>query len=48
MYKHVQYHIIILHQHVSVTVWTIIRVAYNKNKLIYNNRTQMYDKTNQC
>jgi len=32
-YTYVQSHIVILHQHISVTVLTIIRVAYNKNKI---------------
>jgi len=31
IYKYVQAHIIILHQHVSVSPVTIIRVFYNKN-----------------
>ena len=31
VYKYVQAHIIILHQHVSITPMTIIRVFYNKN-----------------
>jgi hypothetical protein len=30
-YKHVQLHTVTLHKHISVTVPTIIRVAYNKN-----------------
>jgi len=31
IYKHVQSHIAILHQHVSVTPATITRVSYNKH-----------------
>jgi len=31
IYKYVQAHIIILHQHVSITSVTITRVFYNKN-----------------
>jgi len=30
-YNYFQLHIITLHQHVSVTVWTIIRLSYNNN-----------------
>jgi len=33
IYKYIQSHIIILHQHVSVTPVTIIRVSYNKNTI---------------
>ena len=33
IYKYVQSHTISFHQHVSVTLVTIIRVAYNKNKI---------------
>jgi hypothetical protein len=32
-YKYVQSHIVILQQHISVTVLTIIRVAYNNNTI---------------
>ena len=32
IYKYIQLHIIILQQHVSVTLVTTIRVSYNKNK----------------
>ena len=49
VFKHVQSHIIILHQHVSVTHVTIIRAPYNKktSKLPYTtyNCTKMCDKT---
>jgi hypothetical protein len=31
IYKYIQPHIIILQQHVSVTLVTTIRVSYNKN-----------------
>jgi len=30
-YKHVQLHTVTLHKHISVTVLTIIKAAYNKN-----------------
>jgi len=33
IYKNVQSHIIIPHQHVSVTPVTIIRATYNKNTI---------------
>jgi BarA-like signal transduction histidine kinase len=36
IYKHVQSHIIILHQHVSVTHVIIISVPYNKKTSKYN------------
>ena len=29
IYKYIQSHIIVLHQHVSVTLVTVIRVSYN-------------------
>jgi len=32
-YKYVQSHIVILHQHISVTAVTISRVAYNNNTI---------------
>ena len=31
LYNYFQLHIITLHHHVSVTVWTIIRLSYNNN-----------------
>jgi len=31
IYKYVQSHIVIIHQHVSTTPVTIIRASYNKN-----------------
>jgi len=33
IYKYIQSHIIILHQHVSVTPVSIIRLSYNKNTI---------------
>jgi len=33
IYKYVQSHIVILHQYISVTALTIIRLAYYKNKI---------------
>ena len=33
IYKYVQSHTVILHQHISVTFLTIIKVAYNKNTI---------------
>ena len=33
IYKYVQSHVIVLHQHVSATSVTIIRVSCNKNKI---------------
>jgi hypothetical protein len=33
IYKYVQSHIIVLHQHVSVTAVTIVMVYYNKNTI---------------
>jgi len=44
----VQSHIIILHQHISVTPVTTIRVSYNKNTISIQIIVQMYDKTTLC
>jgi len=33
IYKYVQSHIVIIHQHVSTTAVTIIRMLYNKNTI---------------
>jgi len=33
IYKYVQSHIVNLHQHISATPVTVIRVAYNKNTI---------------
>jgi hypothetical protein len=42
IYKYAQSHIIILHQHVSVTLWTIIRLPYNKNTISIQIIVQKY------
>jgi len=43
IYKYVQSHIVILHQYISVTPLTIIRMAYYKNtiniQIIFKKRT---------
>jgi hypothetical protein len=48
IYKYVQSQITILHQHVSVTLVTIIRMAYKQEYKYTNKCTKMYDKTTSC
>jgi hypothetical protein len=45
---YVQSHIIILHQHVSVTPVAAIRVSYNKNTISEQIISQSFDKTSLC
>jgi len=42
IYKYVLLHVIILHQQVSVTLETIIRVSYKNNAIIINIIVQKY------
>jgi hypothetical protein len=44
IYKYVQSHVIILHEHVLVALVTIVRVSCKKKQLICSSSTKMYDK----
>jgi hypothetical protein len=44
IYKYVQSQTIILHQHVSVTPLSIIRVSYDKNEIKLRNIQKIFQK----